>query len=469
MIRYTLKIDVTGERELYSNIVFTAGDARGYRLDFSFYNGKEKISTEGCALSVKAKRADGAVVIDSGVIRGEECYWVAADNAYSVGGSLELEVALSKTDGTFVTICVIFASVREGFGEKGLASSNNEPILAKLSAQSLLAQAAVSAHKTDAGAHAELFEKERATFNSLYAPALIDETESDTELVVADAVKDTPLALSIYGACTETLPAGVTEKSIENPATIAGVGESGSVTVMVTDGESGETTIEIPLDAPLYGIRHPETGEWLARDEIRVEDGKVKLVQNIVKLKITSDMRHISAGTMGQSDTEIRLAPTNENGALSAYGTTGGYNVARCAVCSLQLMTGIDAYGYPADIALGYAGGYIGHILCKISNDVLGVTSSSTEGERVAAFKNWVTNYNVGSDVPFTMYFKTGHPKTIDITDTDAGKLLLALSANGNMTVKTNENSPVGMRYHRNIKSAYEELKNAMIAMGGTI
>ena len=462
MIRYTLKIDATGARELYSNIVFTAGDARGYRLDFSFFNGKEKILAEGCALSVKAKRADGAVVIDTGVIRGEECYWIAADNAYGVAGNLELEVALSKPDGTFATTCVIFASVREGFGEKGLASSDNEPILAKLTAQSLLAQAAVSAHKTDAGAHAELFEKERATFNSLYAPALIDETESDTELVVADAVKDTPLALSIYGACKETLPEGVTEKSIENPATITGVGENGSVTVMVTDGEGQETDIEIPLDSPLYGIRHPETGEWLARDEIRVENGKVMLIRNVRTMAVTGSEQYITALSGLNSKSEVYVL--NWNIPPMASGNTEN----RLAVLIPQLKTGMSDSSGPEDVVLGYEGGYKWHLCMAIDNSVLGVDSSTSDTERASAFRAWVKEYNKTSEIPL-MAYHIGSAQETDLSDTDAGKRLLALAANGNMMVKTNENSPVGMRYHRDIKSAYEELKNAIVAMGGVI
>ncbi|MBQ3226193.1 MAG: hypothetical protein IJB48_03965, partial [Clostridia bacterium] len=426
MIRYTLKIDVTGERELYSNIVFTAGDARGYRLDFSFYNGKEKISTEGCALSVKAKRADGAVVIDSGVIRGEECYWVAADNAYSVGGSLELEVALSKTDGTFVTTCVIFASVREGFGEKGLASSNNEPILAKLSAQSLSTQAAVSAHKTDAGAHAEVFERERLSFNPLYSPAFIDEKESDTELLVSDAVDTTPIALSVYGACTESLPEGVTEKSLDSPAIITGVGESGSVTVMVTDSEGVDTEIEIPLDSPFYGIRHPETGEWLARDEIRVENGKVTLTRNVQKYEVDSTgngyiavIYHGSAASAGGSIFAV--------GKSSVSMKPGSAEI--LSVMSPQLKTA-RTYAVMSSLHCGYEGDYDRHFILTLPNAATGIVADDTATQKKEKFIAWLSEYNATSDIPLTIY-AICQPTETDITDTDAGKLLLALSASG--------------------------------------
>lgn len=439
MIRYTLKIDATGERELYSNIVFTAGDARGYRLDFSFYNGKEKISTEGCALSVKAKRADGAVVIDSGVIRGEECYWVAADNAYSVGGSLELEVALSKTDGTFVTTCVVFASVREGFGEKGLASSDNEPILAKLSAQSLLAQAAVSAHKTDAGAHAALFEKERATFNPLYSPAFIDETESDTELSVADAVDTTPIALSIYGACTEALPEGVTEKSFENPAVITGVGESGSVTVTMTDGEGMENIRDIILPKALYGLFGDTTRRGDYVDYVDLTSGEIHYQTKIIAFDGSEEWygyeQNESVGRAtaylqlkNVTDLMIGLVPSVCSHLQTVY-TGNGFNRARV---------------YSTNGTVGWVG-----IELPLSNF-----------PDLDSIKRWLSQQSEGG-TPVTLIY----PGVEQVEKTER----VLLQSTSEMTIKNSAGGVMKAKYHRDIKSAYEELKNAIIAMGGVI
>ncbi len=137
MINYKVRIDLEGEREICENIVFTTGDKSGYRLDFLFYSNGKRIDTSLCGLTVKAKRADGAVIIDSGVTTKDETYYIVADNAYSVKGELEFEVALVKADGSYATTKVISAQVREGFGEIGLSSADNEPVLAKLEGQYL--------------------------------------------------------------------------------------------------------------------------------------------------------------------------------------------------------------------------------------------------------------------------------------------------------------------------------------------
>ncbi|MBQ4516826.1 MAG: hypothetical protein II978_08565 [Clostridia bacterium] len=137
MINYKFKIDLEGEREICKNIVFTTGDKSGYRFEFVFYSNGKRVDTSLYGLTIKAKRADGAVIIDSGITDKDGAYYIIADNAYSVKGELEFEVALVKADGSYATTKVISASVREGFGEVGLSSSDNEPVLAKLEGQYL--------------------------------------------------------------------------------------------------------------------------------------------------------------------------------------------------------------------------------------------------------------------------------------------------------------------------------------------
>ena len=300
MITYKIRIDLQSERERYEDIVFTTCDKHGYCLEFSFYDNGQKMNTAGFGLTVKAKRADGAVIIDSAVTDENGARYVVADNAYGAAGELELEIALSRADGSYVTAKVLHMTVREGFGEEGLEASDNTPILAKLEAQALAVQGAVNtmqseltSHKTDAAAHEEAFSAERKRFNPLYCNALFGSAEGES-ITVSDAVEGTPLALTLYGKCTETLTDSSAEKSHDNPAVITGIGESGSVTVTVTDADGTAQEIAIPLSEPLYGIKHPTTGEWLARDEIRVEDGKVFLIRNIGKTQITENARYIT-------------------------------------------------------------------------------------------------------------------------------------------------------------------------------
>ncbi len=188
MIEYNIKINMQGERELCEDILFTSGDKKGYRLNLAFYSNGKLYDTSGCALTVKSKRADGAVIIDSGVCTAEGVYYDVADNAIAIEGELEIEVALVRANGVYVTTAVVLTRVRKGFGETGLLSSDNEPVLAKLEAQSLVTQAKANSvandltkHNTDGEAHSELFKKER----EMYANALKGEM-SDSFIYIDD-------------------------------------------------------------------------------------------------------------------------------------------------------------------------------------------------------------------------------------------------------------------------------------------
>ena len=173
-------------------------------------------------------------------------------------------------------------------------------------------------HKTDADAHEEAFAAERKRFNPIYCNALSGSAEGES-ITVSDAVEGTPLALTLYGKCTEALTDSSAEKSPDNPAVITGIGESGSVTVTVTDADGTAKEIAIPLSAPLYGIKHPTTGEWLVRDEIRVEDGKVFLIRNIGKTQITENARYI---TVDAGDKTFAFVYVIQD--MSKYGNTYG-------------------------------------------------------------------------------------------------------------------------------------------------
>ena len=134
MIDYSIRINMQGERVQYENIVFTTGDKRGYCLHFAFYSNGSRVDVSGYALAVKARRADGEVILDSGETEGKDAYYIVADNAYNVEGLLEFEVALVGPDESLATVHVIRTQVREGFGEANLAPEDATPVLAKAAA-----------------------------------------------------------------------------------------------------------------------------------------------------------------------------------------------------------------------------------------------------------------------------------------------------------------------------------------------
>ncbi len=125
MINYNIKIDPKKEKTYYSDIEFTTGDVRAYKFTFEFIG----INTKGCTLCIKAKRADGNVVI----AKANSCSEFAIpNNMYSVAGEVYFEIAVYDASGGCITTKVISATVRDGFGEEGIISDDRYPILTSL-------------------------------------------------------------------------------------------------------------------------------------------------------------------------------------------------------------------------------------------------------------------------------------------------------------------------------------------------
>lgn len=136
MINYCFKIDVKGEKTKYSDLVFTSGDLRGGRLTFTFTDGNAPFNTDECMLSVKAKRSDGIVITDMGSKDEEGRFYYNIKNSMTEKpGELSFEIALCNETGAYVTVCELFAYVREGYGEADLKATDTTPVLSNLLSQ----------------------------------------------------------------------------------------------------------------------------------------------------------------------------------------------------------------------------------------------------------------------------------------------------------------------------------------------
>lgn len=125
MIEYNIKIDAKADRTYYSDIVFTSGDVRAYKFVFDFVG----IDTKNATIGIKAKRADGSVVIGT----SSDCReFVLPGNMYAVSGELWFEIALYDAAGGCVTTKVVTAVVREGFGEEGIGADDRYPALTSM-------------------------------------------------------------------------------------------------------------------------------------------------------------------------------------------------------------------------------------------------------------------------------------------------------------------------------------------------
>ena len=136
MINYCFKIDVKGEKTKYSDLVFTSGDIRAERLTFTFTDKGKPFNTENCFLSVKARRSDGIIITDMGGRDAEgRLYYDIKNSMTEKEGELSFEIALCDENGSFVTVCELFAYVRKGYGEADLKAIDTTPVLSSLLSQ----------------------------------------------------------------------------------------------------------------------------------------------------------------------------------------------------------------------------------------------------------------------------------------------------------------------------------------------
>ena len=117
MITYKLKINFQDPRVLTSDMEFVTGDVGAYRLECEFYDNGQPAEVSGLLLSVKAKRADGAVFTDSGEMEGGKGVYVLKNEMYAIAGGLYLEIALSDSAENYVTAKIITANVLQGLAE----------------------------------------------------------------------------------------------------------------------------------------------------------------------------------------------------------------------------------------------------------------------------------------------------------------------------------------------------------------
>ncbi len=119
MITYKISVNPETERQIYTDIEFTSGDINAYTLLF------EGISVSDKTLTLKALRADGAVIVASSQTNSI----VLPQAMYTIPGEVSFEVAVYDGLGSCTTLCVIYACVREGFGDGAAAEGDKFPIL----------------------------------------------------------------------------------------------------------------------------------------------------------------------------------------------------------------------------------------------------------------------------------------------------------------------------------------------------
>lgn len=154
MIEYQIRIDVKGQRTLYTDAVFTTGDVQAYRLRFLFYDDGAPYDVSGCSLVLRGKRSDGVVITDVGHIGADGmAYYDVNGSLYTVAGSLSVEVALTGAADEYLTAKELIFNVRGGHGDGDPAMEDTAPVISHLLAETQQTADNVTALQSDFDSH----------------------------------------------------------------------------------------------------------------------------------------------------------------------------------------------------------------------------------------------------------------------------------------------------------------------------
>ncbi len=135
MINYNLKIDVSKEKLLSSDMVFITGDVGAYQLSFDFFDENGAVDISKHLLIIRVKRADGKCITASGTIKDNKGIFIPQNNIYAVPGELTIEIALTDGAKNHITTKIITAEVIEGIGDECIAEENEVSVFVTLFAQ----------------------------------------------------------------------------------------------------------------------------------------------------------------------------------------------------------------------------------------------------------------------------------------------------------------------------------------------
>ena len=181
-------------------------------------------------------------------------------------------------------------------------------------------------------------------------------------------------------------------------------------------------TVTIPYT--FRGLKNTTTGQWSARDELRVADGKVEIVRNIKSLTITAENSDSYSFLSGDISGDICRMSSYKSGPKPLFSDMTQDASVNYVLCNL-----FEHYK-SLQATAGYEGisgtTYTGNIYINISLTRIGLEPDTTVGDAGirAAFWNWIKDK--GCEIDYIL----AEPVIEDITATEAGQALLALKTN---------------------------------------
>ena len=241
------------------------------------------------------------------------------------------------------------------------------------------------------------------------SPAIVITSDTGKAISIPDSSESVIKGLTAYGESTQdgtpTPDSPVEIVNIENPVI-----------------NIGNQTVTVPYT--FRGLKNTTTGQWSARDELRVADGKVEIVRNIKSLTITAENSDSYSFLSGNISGDICRMHSYKNGPTPLFNDMTQDASINYVLCNLfQHYKALQA-------AFGYEGisgtTYTGNIYINVSLTRIGLEPDTTVGDAGirAAFWNWIKDK--GCEINYIL----AEPVIEDITATEAGQALLALATN---------------------------------------
>lgn len=184
--------------------------------------------------------------------------------------------------------------------------------------------------------------------------------------------------VKVYGKTVET---GTGDKSPDNPYTLTGAGESGTVPIVVSDGTNSQT-VNVPMSAPLYSLPNG------VRDEVDVTAGKITR-RNILRVVGEGDVVQWSLYNADTNSIHLAVYSIGVLGVPAEYNVVSDKIPVNTHASRLPRVT-IDTVGR---IYFGW-----------IPNEWVGVTQDDTMSEANAKLEAWL------SLNPITVLYELAEP-----------------------------------------------------------
>ena len=392
------------------------GDTKAYEIVWEIGD-----KAKGATLQITAIRNDRTTVCDTCEITDGVARYILKNNMYGISGSMRLMLSV-VADNSILTEKVLCFNVMVGCDLADLEGEDTLPAVTKLV---LDVDKAKEHAESEENPHNVTKEQLGLGYvEKAFSQIMTNKVTGEEEVTLTDANEHLKISsVGVLGNCIQEEGA-----FLDNPKEVVCV-ENPEITV------GGKT---VKLNVKLYGIKNTD-GEFLARDRIYAENGKMYLSREVEILDKPENFRFSKVSEME----ETVLYKNTYNG-TSKSGTYGFCN---------RLNYGYIYYTDTPGIMVG--------------TNMMYIRLPKTEFPDAATVNAKIAEIFAKGE-KFAVYYASKDPK---VTELDETSLIPVLENKGNVTATVKAEIPAGVEigYSQKLTGVIEELRNAIIAMGGEI